>query len=91
MLAEKRCRRLDEFFLLVPVDGTGGGFKATAGSIANFRKHQAIVILHDEINFTKPAAKVFCYGFESLVLQESMRLLLGQATALASLQPVEKL
>lgn len=74
---EEHLRGPDELALLAPVDGLRCTREPARRAVANLDKHQAIVIAHDEVDFTVPAAEVAGNRRKAPVPQVSKRELLG--------------
>lgn len=67
---EKQGGRANQFLLLAVVDRLAGARKAIAAAKAYLDKDQVVLVQHDQVDFTKTAAKVFRNGYQSTSRKE---------------------
>src|SRR5690606_20300201 len=68
--------------LLALVNGCQRAAEIVLGAVAHLDKHQRVAMLHDQVDFAKPAAPVLRYQFEALFAQPLAGKLLAGVTAL---------
>lgn len=56
--------------LFLPVDGCGGSRKRASAAAANLNENEAILVQHDQINFTETRAKIAFEAAEAAVAQK---------------------
>jgi hypothetical protein len=64
---------LDEPLLLFASDAAGSGSESGGSPITNLNKDKMRVVMHNEVDFTKPRKKVTCYQSETLFSKKRLR------------------
>ena len=73
----EECGCANDLALLVMIDGEARLGETRGLPISDFNKHEALLIEHDQVDFSTAGAKVPCNRAQPLVDEKSQGVLLG--------------